>query len=190
MSCVMQCPACMEDRTKRQWSPAQWGNWDPWSNERNCCVVCQDGKDEYERNTWRTNNKLQMTEGEFKLYVRSLREGWEQPQQSSRTSRRPQRSRSRSQRRRPCPRAPARSVWSDPPEWQERAPASITTLAVPDSPASSDSVTSVVSVPDQWNRGRAMELRAVPSPLECPPVKDPYNYMSTFQRVADEKIDI
>ena len=184
MSCVMQCPACMEDRTKRQWSPAQWEHWDPWSNERNCCVVCQDGKDKYERNTWRTNNKLQMTEGEFKLYVRSLRKGWEQPQQSSRTSRRPQRSRSRSQRR-----APASSVWSNPPEWQGRAPASITTLAVPNSPVSS--APTIVAVPALWNpRADAMELHAVPKPLECPPAKDPYPDISTFQKVADAKIDI
>ena len=58
---------------------------------------------------------------------------------------------------------------------------------MPDSPASSDSVTSVVSVPNQWTG--EMELRAVPDPLECPPTKDPFNDHALFRRVAAEKIE-
>ena len=180
----MRCPACLKDRIRDDWSPAQWKHWDPWREKRNCCVVCQDGQDKYERNTWHTDATLKMTKDAHEQYVRPLREGWEQGQQSSRTSQRPQRSRSRSRPRTPWLPAPANSVWGDQTEWQGRATASDTTLAVPNSPVSSGST--VVSVQNQWNE---MELRVVPNAMQCPPAKDPHDNPAMFQRVAGEKID-
>ena len=60
---------------------------------------------------------------------------------------------------------------------------------MPNSPVSS--APTIVAVPALWNpRADAMELHAVPKPLECPPAKDPYPDISTFQKVADAKIDI
>ena len=47
-------------RERERESKAQWKHWDPWSNERNCCVACQASKDKHERNTWRTNKTLQL----------------------------------------------------------------------------------------------------------------------------------
>ena len=116
MSCVMRCPACMEEVRRGKWSKAQWENWDPWREGRNCCTDCQKKKDG--GNTWRTDGKLHMTKAEYRLYARDLREGWEQPQQRSQGSRSggSKRSRSRSPR---CPLpSPSSSIWT-PPEQQE-----------------------------------------------------------------------
>ena len=86
MSCVMRCPACMEEVKRDKWSKAQWDNWDPWREGRNCCTVCQK-TDTDGGNTWHTDEKLHMTEDEYRAYARVLREGWEQSQQRSRGSR-------------------------------------------------------------------------------------------------------
>ena len=85
MSCVMRCPACMEEVKREKWSKAQWKNSDPWREGRKCCTVCQK-TDTDGRNTWHTDGKLHMRQDEYRAYARVLREGWEQPQQRSRES--------------------------------------------------------------------------------------------------------
>ena len=150
MSCVMLCPACMEEVRRGKWSNAQWENWDPWREGRNCCTVCQK-TDTDGRNPWHTDGKLHMTEDEYRAYARVLREGWEQPQQRSRESksRGSKRSRSRSPRR-ALP-SPTYSIWTPP--WQQEAAASseatplaIDAAATPKS-ASAGAVSCTVSVP-------------------------------------------
>ena len=85
MSCVMRCPACMEEVKREKWSKAQWKNSDPWREGRKCCTVCQK-TDTDGRNTWHTDGKLHMRQDKYRAYARVLREGWEQPQQRSRES--------------------------------------------------------------------------------------------------------
>ena len=149
MFCVMRCPACMEEVRRRKWSKAQWENWDPWREGRNCCTDCQKKKDG--ENTWRTDGKLHMTKAEYRLYARDLREGWEQPQQRSQGSRSRRSKRSRSRSPRGALPSPMHSIWTPPEQEEEAASSAATPLAIdaaatPKS-ASAGAVSCTVSVP-------------------------------------------
>ena len=147
MSCVMRCPACMEEVRRGKWSKAQWENWDPWREGRNCCTDCQKKKDG--GNTWRTDGKLHMTKAEYRLYARDLREGWEQPQQRSQGSRSRGSKRSWSRSPRRALPSPTYSIWTPP--WQQEAAASseATPLAIDAAatPNSASNVSCTDSVP-------------------------------------------
>ena len=148
MSCVMRCPACMEEVKREKWSKAQWKNWDPWREGRNCCTVCQK-TDTDGRNTWHTDGKLHMTEDEYRAYARVLREGWEQPQQRSRGSKSRGSKRSRSRSPRCVFPAPTYSIWTPPGQEAAAASSAATPLAIEAAatPNSASTVSCTVSVP-------------------------------------------
>ena len=150
MSCVMRCPACMEEVKREKWSKAQWKNSDPWREGRKCCTVCQK-TDTDGRNTWHTDGKLHMRQDEYRAYARVLREGWEQPQQRSQGSRSRRSKRSRSRSPRGALPSPMHSIWTPPEQEEEAASSAATPLAIdaaatPKS-ASAGVVSCTVSVP-------------------------------------------
>ena len=81
MSAVLRCPVCVRDLDSKQWSPAQWKNWNPWQAGRNCCVECQDAQSG-EHNTWCTQKEERISRLDYTEYVAQLREGWQNSQQS------------------------------------------------------------------------------------------------------------
>ena len=148
MSCVMRCPACMEEVKRDKWSKAQWENWDPWREGRNCCTDCQK-TDTDGGNTWHTDGKLHMTEDEYRAYARVLREGWEQPQQRSRESKSRGSKRSRSRSPRCVFPAPTYSIWTPPGQKAVAASSAATPPAIraAATPNSASNVSCNFSVP-------------------------------------------
>ena len=88
----MLCPACREQRARKQWSPAQWKPRDPWRAERNCCARCED-----KPKTWLTKKPMRIAQSDYASF-----QGWgdgDGPQPPSRAQRSRSRSRSRGAQR-------------------------------------------------------------------------------------------